>query len=401
MTTMPVRVRPSLLVLAACLGGIAATANAAPPTTSTPPPNLGVSIWTQNVSAFRKQHGAIGGYKKHWDLSDLPHYVPKRQLTGTLRIWGNNYLKDGPLGQYWAEAFRKFQPGLKIEYHLPTGAIAVSAVAAGVADIGMNAKATLVDRLTFEQVFHHPLTEIAAVTGSYDVYGWAPPGMIVVNSANPLTRISVKQIDGVFGSARKGGYVGAVWHTEYPYSRGPEDNIRTWGQLGLTGKWANKRIHVCGQNVLAGAMYQFSTDVLGGSMQYVDGYDAYTNYITTGGKVYSWSEQVRKVVQQDPYAMCYASPITLAPGMRVLAVQARDGGPYVTRTLETTRDNTYPLTHHVYFYINRDPGKPVDPRVDEFLHFVLSQEGQACVEHEGRYLPLTGKVVREQLKKIE
>ena len=397
----PTRISPSLLVLAAFLGGAVASASAAPARGSAPPPNLGVSIWTQNVSAFRKQHGAIGGYKKRWDLSDLPHYVPKRQLTGTLRIWGNNYIKDGPLGQYWVEAFRKYQPGLKIEYHLPTGAIAVSAVAAGVADLGMNAKATLVDRLSFEQVFHHPLTEIMAVTGSYDVYGWAPAGVIVVNEANPLTRISVNQIDGVFGSARKGGYEGAVWHTEYPYSRGPAGNIRTWGQLGLTGKWANHPIHVCGQNVMAGAMYQFSTDVLGGSMQYVDGYDAYTNYITTGGKVYSWSEQVRNVVEQDPYAMCYASPITLAPGMRVLAVQARAGGPYIARTLETVRDNTYPLTHHVYFYLNRDPGKPVDPRVDEFLHFVLSQEGQACVEREGRYLPLTGKLAREQLKKLE
>ena len=401
MTILPVRFRPSLLVLAALLGGAAASVSAAPAARSVPPPNLGVSIWTQNVSAFRKQHGALGGYRKRWDLSDLPHYVPQHQLTGTLRIWGNNYLDDGPLGQYWAEAFRKYQPGLKIEYHLPTGAIAVSALAAGVADLGMNAKATLVDRLTFEQVFHHPVTEITAVTGSYDVYGWAPAGIIVVNKANPLARISVKQIDGVFGSARKGGYVGAVWHTEYPYSRGPQDNIRTWGQLGLTGKWANEPIHVCGQNVLAGAMYQFSTDVLGGSLQYVDGYDAYTNYITTGGKVYSWSEQVRQVVERDPYAMCYASPITLSPGMRVLAVQARGGGPYVARTLETVRANTYPLVHHVYFYLNRDPGKPVDPRVAEFLHFVLSQEGQACVEREGRYLPLTGELAREQRKKLE
>lgn len=401
MTIPPVRFHACLLVLAAFMGGAVAGANAARAATSAPPPNLGVSIWTQNVSAFRKQHGAIGGYKKRWDLSDLPQYVPKRQLTGTLRIWGNNYLKDGPLGQYWVEAFKKYQPGLKIEYHLPTGAIAISALAAGVADLGMNAKATLTDRLSFEQVFHHPVTEIMAVTGSYDVYGWAPAGIIVVNKANPLTRIGVKQIDGVFGSARNGGYDGAVWHTEYPYSRGPEDDIRTWGQLGLTGKWAHQRIHVCGQNVLAGAMYQFSIDVLGGSLQFVDGYKAYTNYITTGRKVYTWSEQVRRVVERDPYAMCYASPLTLSPGMRVLAVQARGGGPYVPRTLETVRDNTYPLVHHEYFYFNRDPGKPVDPRIDEFLHFVLSQEGQACVERDGRYLPLTGKLAREQLKKLE
>src|SRR4051812_34781092 len=54
------------------------------------PANAGVSIWTQNVTGFRKEHGAVGGYTKKWDLSGLPHYVPKQHLTGMLRIWGTN-----------------------------------------------------------------------------------------------------------------------------------------------------------------------------------------------------------------------------------------------------------------------------------------------------------------------
>ena len=49
--------------------------------TATPaePKNAGVSIWTQNVTGFRKEHGAIGGYTTRWDLSDLPSYVPQTQ----------------------------------------------------------------------------------------------------------------------------------------------------------------------------------------------------------------------------------------------------------------------------------------------------------------------------------
>ena len=64
---------------------------------TTEPKNAGVSIWTQNVTAFRQEHGVEGGYTKKWDLGEMPHYQPKRQLTGTLRIWGNNYIKDGYL----------------------------------------------------------------------------------------------------------------------------------------------------------------------------------------------------------------------------------------------------------------------------------------------------------------
>jgi phosphate transport system substrate-binding protein len=372
-------------------------------TNSQQPKNSGHSIWTQNVTGFRKEHGSIGGYKgkKRWDLSDLPHYAPKEQVSGTIRIWGNNYLTDGELGQYWVEEFKKLQPGITLEYHLPTGAIAVSAVAAGVADLGMAYTATLTDRLVFEQVFHHPLTEITAVTGSYDVYGWGPAGIIVVNKENPLTQISMKQLDGVFGGARTGGYEGSVWHTEYPYSRGAEENVRTWGGLGLTGEWATVPIHAGGQNLSSGAMRAFSNEVLMGSLQFVEGLKAYTNYIDTDGKMNSWSAQVRRQVANDRYAMYYASPLTLSPDMHELAIQPREGGPFVKRTLETVRDNSYPLTHHASFYLNRTSDQPLDPKVNEFLHFVLSQEGQECVQREGRYLPLTAAVVREQLKKLE
>jgi phosphate transport system substrate-binding protein len=390
-----VQISKVLLSAFLCAAGIA------PVMAAPPPPNTGVSIWTGNVTAFRRKHGAIGGYTKRWDLTALPRYVPRRQLSGTLRVWGLSYLQDGPLGKYWAEAFHEYEPDLKIEYHVPTGAIAVAALATGVADIGVNYKATLTDRLDFEQVFHHPVTEVTVATGSYDVYGWDPAGIIVVNKANPLTQISIEQLDGIFGTARNGGYQGAVWHTEYPYSRGAQGDIRTWGQLGLTGEWAAKRIHVCGQNLLSGAMYQFSDEVLGGSMQFVGNYEAYTNYMTTGGKVYTWSEQVRDVVQHDPDVICYVSPLTLTPDMRALAIRPRSGGSYVSRTLETVRDNTYPLTHHVYFYFNRDKGKPLDPRIDEFLRFVLSQQGQALIEREGRFLPLTAQMVQAQLKKVQ
>ena len=365
------------------------------------PPNAGVSIWTQNVSKFRKEHGAKGGYTKRWDLSDLPRYVPKRQVTGTLRIWGNNYLKDGDLGEFWRQGFKKFQPGVTMEYNLPTSGIAIPALSAGVADLGMCRKSVIMELLTFEQVYHHPITEVTALTGSYDVYGWGPAFIIAVNKDNPLDKISMKQLDGVFGGARPGGYVGSVWHTEYPYSRGPEENIRTWGQLGLTGEWADKPIHVGGQSKRGHATTVFSDIVLWGSDHFVEDYRGVANYITPDGNVNSWSLQARRAIAKDPLAMYYVSPASMGPELKELAIQGRDGGPYVPRTLETCRNRAYPLTYQFYFYLNREPGKQLEPKAEEFLRFILSQEGQDCVQREGRYLPLTGEDVRAQLKKLE
>ncbi|HJP68381.1 MAG TPA: substrate-binding domain-containing protein [Sphingomicrobium sp.] len=364
------------------------------------PPNGNRSIWTLNVSKDRKQHALLGGYSKKWDLSALPHYVPKRQLKGTLRIWGSNYLKDGPLGGYWARAFHKFEPGITISYNVPTAGIAIPALAAKVADLGFGRPATLMDYLTFQQVFHYSPTEITAATGSYDVYGWSPAFIILVNKANPLTKIGMKQLDGVFGGARLGGYDGSVWRSDYPYRRGAEENIRTWGQLGLTGEWANKPIHPCGQSPRANIQTVFSEKVLRGSDQWVEGYRAFANYATPEGKIYAWSLQVRHAVQADPLSLCIASPLTLDPDVRELEVQAYEGGPYVKRTLETVRDRSYPLINEVYFFANKAPGQPLDPKVEEFLRFILSQEGQFEVEREGRYTPLTPEVVNAQLAKL-
>ncbi len=387
------------LVGAAALMPASLTA-AAPLQNRSEPANGNRSIWTLNVTKDRKEHALLGGYTKRWDLSDLPHYVPTRHLKGTLRIWGSNYLKDGPLGGYWAEAFKKFQPGIAIQYNVPTAGIAIPALAAKVADLGFGRPATLMDYLTFQQVFHYSPTEIVAATGSYDVYGWSPAFIILVNKANPLSQISMKQLDGVFGSARLGGYDGSVWRTDYPYRRGEEENIRTWGQLGLTGEWANKPIHPCGQSPKANIQTVFSEKVLRGSDQWAEGYRAYANYATKEGKIYAWSLQVRHAVQSDPLSLCIASPLTVDPDAKELAVQAYDGGPFIKRTLETVRDRTYPLINEVYFFANKAPGKPLDPKVDEFLRFILSQEGQTEVEREGRYTPLTAEVVRAQLAKL-
>ena len=319
------------------------SASQQPTSAATEPPNSGKSIWTQNVTKFRKAHGSVGGYKKRWDLSDMPRYVPKRHLTGTLRIWGNNYIKDGELAKYWQEGFAKYQPGIKIEYHLPTIAVAIPALATGVADLGMSNKATLSDLVTFEQVYHHPISQVMVLTGSYDVYGWSPAFIFVVNKDNPLTQISMKQLDGVFGGARYGGYEGSVWHTEYPYSRGPEENIRTWGQLGLTGDWADKPIHTCGQNLKAGASSNLNDKILYGSYQFVEGYHAFTNYIGPDGNIVAWSNQERHFIGKDPYALCYATPVSMGPEVKELALQARGGGPYVLRSLDSVHDRTYPL----------------------------------------------------------
>lgn len=55
----------------------------------------------------------------------------------------------------------------------------------------------------------------------------------------------------------------------------------------------------------------------------------------------------------------------------------------------------------VFFYVNRDPKKPIDPKVKEFIRYILSREGQEQVMRDRKYLPLTAAAVGEQLKKLD
>jgi phosphate transport system substrate-binding protein len=222
-----------------------------------------------------------------------------------------------------------------------------------------------------------------------------------VHKDNPLDKISMKQLDGVFGGQRNGGYDGSVWRTDYPCRRGAEENIRTWGQLGLTGEWADKLVHPGGQALRGNATTQLSDRILCGSDQWNENYQSFANYIGADGKIVPWSTQARDALAKDQYAMFYVSPMSMSPDLKELSIQGYEGGPYVKRSLESVRDRSYPLWGEYLFYFNREPGQPVDPKIDEFLHFILSQEGQQEVQREGRYTPLTAEVVKAQLKKLE
>jgi phosphate transport system substrate-binding protein len=69
--------------------------------------------------------------------------------------------------------------------------------------------------------------------------------------------------------------------------------------------------------------------------------------------------------------------------------------------MDNVQNRTYPLLLEVYYYLDRKPGQPVDPKLKEFLRYALSRDGQEAIERDGKYLPLTAEAVREQLKKLE
>jgi phosphate transport system substrate-binding protein len=78
-----------------------------------------------------------------------------------------------------------------------------------------------------------------------------------------------------------------------------------------------------------------------------------------------------------------------------------EGGPFLLPTHETIANHSYALTRSITAYIDRAPGKPADPRVEAFLRYVLSPEGQQAVIEDGGYTPLPPTVANAEAAKLE
>lgn len=328
-------------------------------------------------------------------LPQLVPYKPESQLVGPaiLHSWGSTELAG--LMRSWESGFERYQPEIRFADTLRGTETAQAALFTHVADMALMGRPILpLERHVMFRREHHLPLEIMVATGSFDAEDKTFALAILVNRDNPLSGLTLSQLDGMFGDQRTGAWDEEfIWHPEA--ARGAERNLRTWGQLGLTGEWADKPIHVYGYPVTiysptSGPMLSFRKTVMQGG----DIWNADLQEIPDGGKI-------AEAVSKDRYAIGYTCLCFQTTALKALAVGAADGSPPVRMTRNSVADHTYPLSRSVYIYIDRAPGEPVDPKLKEFLTYVLSSDGQDAVAHSGDYLPLTPELAREQLQKLQ
>jgi phosphate transport system substrate-binding protein len=372
-----------------------------------PPEQRINSIDLQNArSAALKTKGLKPAYSKRFDLSGLPEYKPTAKLSGTIRQWGSNYLKDSPLQGYFEAAFRKYHPEVKFENNLSSTFIAMAGLYTKQADLApMGRRPTWDELQSYQRVFGTAPVEIVMATGSFDVSGWTFALVPFVHKDNPIAKLTIDQLDGIFGAQRDGGWHGNNW--EPGAARGADKNIRTWGQLGLGGEWADKRINVHAYNLNFHFPRDFAEKVFKGGYKWNETLTEYSNKTRDKGtndygKLWVAGDQMMDVLGNDRYGITYTSMLYRdKPGVKTVPLAETAAGPYVMPSLESVQDRSYPLSREVYFYTNRAVGGKVDPLVTEYLRFVVSREGQELVQKDGKYLPLTAAIAREQLRELE
>jgi ABC-type phosphate transport system substrate-binding protein len=327
-------------------------------------------------------------------LADLPAYVPKQQVAGTLRVSGL-YLHDGLIMDQWVKDFARFQPGVKlvISQH--------GTIASGKVDIETGPRIS--DRLRaaseYERSVGQRMFEIDWATGSYDVPGWSPGFVIFVHKDNPIAHLSVAQLDGIFGGAHTGGWKGTRW--DATSARGPEKNLRTWGQLGLKGAWADKPIHIYGRPLKYNIQLGFERKVFGGGDVWNENTREYSHEMNADGTRYTSSVEMVKDMAADPYGIVFSDMGSNIPGVRAVPLGATAKGPFVPISLPSLRSRSYPLFIEEWAEARLAPGKPLDPMIKEFLTFMLSREGQDAIQRDGKWIPIPAARSRAMIAKLD
>ena len=340
-----------------------------------------------------------------FDLSGLPAYQPRQPVTGVIRNYGFGF---GGLLKIWEAAFRKYHPGVTFDDTLITSDAAFPALVTGVTDLAPDGgEPAITELLSFYETYGYHATDITVASGTYDVDGKSPGIVVYVHPDNPLTKLTLAQLDGIFGAERNGALRGFKW--DLKAARGADRDIRTWGQLGLTGEWADKPIQTYG-HAPSGTTRFFQLRVLHNSDKWNPNY---RGYVETGSKMIDDDDRaeqrggVQYMLREELLKNKYGIAWTIVPqasavaGLKAVALAVEEGGPYVAPSKRSFQDRTYPLVRNLYFYLNRKPGAVVEPKLREFLRFILSREGQEAIVANRNYLPLPAAMVREQLAKLD
>lgn len=339
-------------------------------------------------------------------LPGLPPYTPEFKVVGSLRIIGSE-LKNAV--EQLAAGFQMFHPESKPSIsRAPSsegGIAGLYMFTSDVAPMGDDAKIT--DMMPFYNTFGYMPTEISVATGGYEKRGSLWAWAIVVNKDNPLDHISVEELKRVFGAERSGGWEMAEndYRFTSKYARTKDTNIRTWDQLGLTGEYAGREIETFGYaapgfaTAIERSWFHWSKKWNPNFMEYVEAKQ--TTPDEAGAKVASTVPLAQLATNRFAMGIAGLMHVKNYPHIKVLKISREPGGPAFALTPENVATRVYPLVRDAYFYVNKPPGQKLDPKVREFMRFVLSREGQEIIARVGYYYPLDAAYLKEQLKKLD
>ncbi len=289
---------------------------------------------------------------------ELAAYSKSSGVSGNVISVGSDTLAN--LMTLWAEEFKKLYPNVNVQIQAAGSSTAPPALTEGTANFGpMSRMMKNKEVAGFETRYGYKPTPVAVAIDALAVY---------VHKDNPLTGMTIAQVDAVFSATRKCGH--------------PED-ITRWGQLRLGDGWSNRPLQLYGRNSVSGTYGYFKKVALCKG-------DFKNNVNEQPG-----SASVVQGVTKSINGIGYSGIGYRTSGVRAVPL-SKDGAEFITASAANAVAGTYPLARFLYVYVNKAPNDPLPPLEREFIRMVMSKTGQEVVVKDG-YIPLPAGVAARQL----
>ena len=192
-----------------------------------------------------------------------------------------------------------------------------------------------------------------------------------VHYKNPVKGLTLDEIQALF--------------SEYPIGQEPSA-VRKWGEIGVNGAWKIAPVNL----------------YLPQKNREIPTYSFLQEFVLSNGKFRTdaiektGSASVVLAVANDVNGLGGGDFGFQIPHVRVLPIAKKPKLPYVTPTIQTIMNGTYPLSHPIYLYVNKSPTDDLPSAVSEFLTFINTRTAQEVVVKEGRFPLKTSEVQRNQ-----
>ncbi|KKO45486.1 phosphate ABC transporter substrate-binding protein [Arsukibacterium ikkense] len=275
---------------------------------------------------------------------------------GNLSSVGSDTLQQ--VMQLWGEEYQRRHPAVSFQLQSNGSSTAPVALIEGTAGLGPMSRVMRQSELQqFAQRFGYLPTAVPVAIDLLAIY---------VHPDNPLTQISMQQLDAIFSINRRCGAAA---------------DIQRWGELGLTGSWQSRFINMYSRNSVSGTYGYFKQHVLcNGDIK------ARTNQM-------AGSSAMLRAISQSVAGIGYSGIGYATPEVKVLPLLVADGEA-VSPTAKNALAGRYPLARRLYIYINLVPGKPLAANERAFFDLVLSPAGQQLARKDG-FLPLPDELLNQ------
>ena len=277
---------------------------------------------------------------------NLPYYRPVEKLSGELQLGGSNTLSH--IASVWIDGFTQFYPDVKISINVNGSRQAVEDVKAGKTQIGLLSRTVHREEVeAFRKAFGYGPTVLTPCMERTGIF---------VHKDNPIKSLTLAQLDAIYSDDCR---------------RGAEKPCRTWGQLGLTGSWANKPIVARGRTKDTGSQVFIQQSVMLGAKMRSD------------LKGHKGNVSMLKAVAEDPTSIGFSGLSYATSDVKAVPLGfSKEEGFFAIDSPEADRGR-YPLVRRLQLVVKHDPKSTLPALQQEFIKYVFSRLGQEDVVKAG------------------